>query len=264
MEKTTARSALFKTVLTALFAAICYVALFFMIPVPSPVGNPFIHFGNLFVILAAVLFSGTVGGIAGSLGMGLFDLTHGYEIYAPKTFILKLGIGLVAGFVASKGRKAGAKSPLVWLIVSGALMTVLGAALAVSARQWGSVITVSAMKLGDKPLELTISPVLYIFSLILGIGLLVFSAFARKLSVKLQYVVIAAVCGILFNLAGEFLLGTLYPMILQGSAFVPALIASAVSLPATLINGVFSIVGAVVLYIPLEKAAGASGFLSKV
>ena len=41
-----------------LFAAICYVAIMlFRIPYPAPVGNPFIHFGNLFVILCALLYS---------------------------------------------------------------------------------------------------------------------------------------------------------------------------------------------------------------
>jgi len=63
------------------------------------------------------------------------------------------------------------------------------------------------------------------------------------------------------RLLGEFLLGALYFVILQGSALTPAIIASAISLPATLINGTFSIVGAVVLYVPLEKALKKSGFI---
>ncbi|HAG44407.1 MAG TPA: hypothetical protein DCL31_15180, partial [Clostridium sp.] len=60
-------------VLIGLFSALCYVALLFKIPIPSPVGKPFLHMGNMFVILAALLFSGTIGGLSGSIGMGLFD-----------------------------------------------------------------------------------------------------------------------------------------------------------------------------------------------
>jgi len=41
---------------------------------------------------------------------------------------------------------------------------------------------------------------------------------------------------------------------LVGSNFYPAVLASAVSLPATLINGTFSIVVAVALYIPISRA----------
>ncbi len=58
-------------VLIGLFAALCYVALFFKIPIPSPVGNPFLHMGNMFVILSALLFTGTIGGLSGSIEYGL-------------------------------------------------------------------------------------------------------------------------------------------------------------------------------------------------
>lgn len=256
MSKNKQRWSINKVILTALFASICYVALFFMIPIPSPVGSPFIHFGNLFVILAALLFSGAVGGVAGSLGMGLFDLTQGWATYAPKTFILKLGIGLIVGLIASRGKKEGAKSPVKWIAVSSAALIALGCSMLLLALNVGSEIKFEGIEK-----SFTISPVLYIFSFILGGLLLVAAIFAKKLSIKLQYALIAAVCGILFNLAGEFLLGALYFVILQGSAWVPAFLASAISLPATVINGVFSIVGAVVLYIPLERAIKKSGFV---
>ena len=256
MNKNNQQKALVRVILTALFAAICYVALFFKIPIPSPVGNPFIHLGNLFVILAALLFSGTVGGVAGSLGMGVFDLTQGYAIYAPKTFVLKLGIGLVAGFVASKGKKPDAKSPVKWIFACSAVLIVFGLSMLFLAVGKGS-----EFKFEGLTKTFIISPVLYIFSLVLGGLLLAAAVFAKKLSVKLQYALIAAVSGIFFNLAGEFLLGALYFVILQGSAWPPALVASAISLPATVINGTFSVAGAVILYIPLEKAVKSSGFL---
>jgi uncharacterized membrane protein len=256
MNKNKTQPALVNIVLTALFAAVCYVALFFKFDIPSPVGNPFIHFGNLFVILAALLFSGKVGGIAGSLGMGLFDLTQGYAIYAPKTFVLKLGIGLVAGFVASKGKKPDAKSPVKWISAGAAVLIVFGLTMLFLAVGKGSEFKFEGLEK-----TFVISPVLYIFSLVLGGLLLAAAVFAKKLSVKLQFALIAAVSGIFFNLAGEFLLGALYFVILQGSAWPPALIASAISLPATIINGTFSVIGAVLLYIPLEKAVKSSGFL---
>ncbi|MEI6579975.1 MAG: ECF transporter S component, partial [Eubacteriales bacterium] len=248
MSKNKPEQALVKIILTALFAAICFVAISsFQIPLPSPVGKPFLHLGNLFVILAALLFSGPVGGIAGALGMGLFDLTHGYTIYAPSTIILKLGMGLIVGYVALKGKKENAKSPAKWILFSSVLLLAAGIGL-----MWISFVKGNEIHIKGIEGSLQIIPVLYIFSMILGALLLVAAIFANKFSVKLQYAVIAAVSAIALNLFGELFFGALM-MLLSGSAFVPALIGSAISLPATLINGTFSIVGAVVLYIPLEK-----------
>ena len=92
----------YKLVLTALMAALCYVAFTFLkIPIPTPGGDTTaLHIGNAFCVLAALLLGGGYGGVAGSLGMTIADLLDPvYVIYAPKTLILKLCIGLIAGAV---------------------------------------------------------------------------------------------------------------------------------------------------------------------
>ena len=84
-------------------AALCYVAFTFLkIPIPTPGGDTTaLHIGNAFCVLAALLLGGGYGGVAGSLGMTIADLLDPvYITSAPKTFILKLCIGLIAGFVA--------------------------------------------------------------------------------------------------------------------------------------------------------------------
>ena len=60
------------------------------------------HLGNVFCVLAALFIGGFWGGMSGAVGMTIADLTTGYVTSAPKTFLLKLCIGLVAGFVAHK------------------------------------------------------------------------------------------------------------------------------------------------------------------
>jgi len=60
------------------------------------------HFGNVFCVLAALLLGGYWGGMAGAIGMTIGDLTTSYVTSAPKTFLLKLCIGLIVGFVAHK------------------------------------------------------------------------------------------------------------------------------------------------------------------
>lgn len=62
-----------------------------------------LHVGNAFCVLAALLLGGVYGGIAGSLGMTIADLLDpAYVTSAPKTFILKFCIGLIAGFIAHR------------------------------------------------------------------------------------------------------------------------------------------------------------------
>ena len=95
----------YKVVLTALMAALCYVAFTFLkIPIPTFGGDYVaLHIGNAFCVLAALLLGGAYGGLAGSLGMTIADLLDPvYISSAPKTFVLKLCIGLIAGFVAHR------------------------------------------------------------------------------------------------------------------------------------------------------------------
>jgi len=85
----------------ALCAALCYVgATFIKIDIPVGTERTMFHFGNVFCVLAALLIGGTWGGLAGAVGMTISDLTTAYVTSAPKTFILKLCIGLIVGFVA--------------------------------------------------------------------------------------------------------------------------------------------------------------------
>lgn len=89
----------------SLCAALSYIGCTFLkiqIPVPGTEGTMF-HLGNVFCVLAALLIGGYWGGMAGAIGMTASDLLSGiYITTAPKTFVLKLCIGLITGFVAHK------------------------------------------------------------------------------------------------------------------------------------------------------------------
>ena len=104
MERTK-DSTVFKLVATALMAALCYVSFTYLkIPIPTISGDmTALHIGNAFCVLAALMLGGVYGGVAGSLGMTIADILDPvYITSAPKTFVLKLCIGLIAGFVAHK------------------------------------------------------------------------------------------------------------------------------------------------------------------
>lgn len=96
-QKTDVRS----LAMASIFAALCYVGCT-VLRIPFPGSSSFFHFGNTFCVLGALFLGGFWGGMAGSVGMTLSDLLTGYVDTAPRTFILKLCIGLITGFVAHR------------------------------------------------------------------------------------------------------------------------------------------------------------------
>lgn len=87
----------------AMLAALCYVG-FAVLRIDIPVGTEktAFHLGNVFCVLGALFLGGFWGGMAGAVGMTIADLTTAYVTSAPKTFLLKLCIGLITGLVAHK------------------------------------------------------------------------------------------------------------------------------------------------------------------
>lgn len=88
---------------TALLAALCFVSFTFLqIKIPMPGGDATsLHIGNAFCVLGVLLLGGWYGGLAGAIGMTIADLMDPiYITGAPKTFFLKLCIGLIVGLVA--------------------------------------------------------------------------------------------------------------------------------------------------------------------
>ena len=89
--------------MAALFAALCYIGFTYCkIDIPVGMEKTAFHLGNVFCVLAALFLGGMWGGMAGAVGMTVADLTTAYVTSAPKTFLLKLCIGLITGFVAHK------------------------------------------------------------------------------------------------------------------------------------------------------------------
>lgn len=95
----------YKIAMTGLIAALSYAIFTFgQIKFPLPGGDAVsIHFGNAVCVVGALLLGGLYGGLGGAIGMTIGDLLDPiYVIYAPKTFVLKLCIGLITGFVAHR------------------------------------------------------------------------------------------------------------------------------------------------------------------
>ncbi len=121
---------------TALLAALCYVAFTFLqIKIPVPGGDATsIHIGNAFCVLGALLLGGWYGGLAGAIGMTVADLMDPvYITGAPKTFVLKLCIGLITGLVAHKIAKINESTDKKYVFKWSVLASVAGLAFNVVA-----------------------------------------------------------------------------------------------------------------------------------
>ena len=129
-------STVMKIAQTALFAALCYVIFTYLqIKIPMPGGDATsVHLGNAFCVLAALLLGGWYGGLAGAIGMGIADVMDPiYITGAPKTFILKLCIGLITGLVAHKIAKINESTDKKYIFKWSLLASVAGLAFNVIA-----------------------------------------------------------------------------------------------------------------------------------
>ena len=121
----------FKLVLTALMAALCYVIFTLVqVKIPTPAGYTSFHLGNVFCVLAALLIDGVSGGLAGAIGMGIADLMDpAYVVTAPKTIILKFFIGFITGIFAHKvfkiNEKENCRKEVILSICGGMLFNVI-------------------------------------------------------------------------------------------------------------------------------------------
>lgn len=83
-------------VITSLFIALVYVFTWLVkIQLPFAPNGGLIHLGNVPFFLAAIFLDKRIGMTAGALGMGIFDLTSGWELWSPMTVISALIMGYI-------------------------------------------------------------------------------------------------------------------------------------------------------------------------
>lgn len=125
----TQNSTIVKLAETAILAALCFVAFTFLqIKIPVPGGDATsLHIGNAFCVMGALLLGGWYGGLAGAIGMTIADILDPvYITVAPKTFVLKLCIGLITGLVAHKVAKINESNDAKYVFKWSVLASVAG------------------------------------------------------------------------------------------------------------------------------------------
>jgi uncharacterized membrane protein len=189
-------SRIYKLALTGLFAALSYVVFTFLqIKITLPGGDATsIHLGNAVCVLGALMLGGFYGGLGGALGMTIGDLFDPvYVVYAPKTFLLKLCIGLITGLVAHRLGRINESS--------------------------------------DKR---------HVF----------------------RFVVAASVCGLLFNVIFDPLVGYYYKLAILGKPAAELVLAW--NIASTSINAVTSAIAAVAIYMPLRSTLIRTGLFDRL
>lgn len=83
-----------RTILAALFAALCCVATM-VIQIPT-LTQGYIHLGDTFVLMCGFLLGPLYGSLAAGIGSAMADLLTGYFIYIPATFLIKAIVALLA------------------------------------------------------------------------------------------------------------------------------------------------------------------------
>ena len=109
----------FKTVLTALFAAlICVFTMLVQIPIPATGG--YANLGDGIILICAFLLHPLYAAVAAGLGSALADMLAGYISFVPGTLVIKAGVALIAAWIFNRlGKNAPAKKAFVSLIIAG-------------------------------------------------------------------------------------------------------------------------------------------------
>lgn len=229
-------------------SALSYVGVMINIPIPSPLGRPLIHLGNLIVIISALIFGGLIGGISGSIGMGLYDLIAGYDAWSiARTIILKFVMGVVVGLIYHRLIKKEKRSLIAYQLIIGSIFLFVGIVFLVVAIQYQGVWISSSLNK-----KATIYWPIYSFSILIGIILMVGGIFSKKLSYHLQCALLSTSSAIVVNLIGEFIYKLMKQMTLGGTNFVDSNIIALFSVPATLLNGVITLVLVIFVFLPIK------------
>lgn len=99
---------IYRVALTAVFAALVFVASIISVPVPAAFGMTRIHLGNIFCLLSGFVLGPIGGGLAAGIGSGWYDvIIYGDILSAPFTLVFKGLMAVVCGMIAYAGHIQG-------------------------------------------------------------------------------------------------------------------------------------------------------------
>ncbi len=112
-------------VFSAMFVTLVFVVTFFTgFPIPFAGVEGLFHFGTLVMFTIAVKYGKRYGGIAGGLGMSLFNIARGVAFWAPGILVGRFLTGYVMGYLAQSPQGQGASlwRNILALVLGGIVM----------------------------------------------------------------------------------------------------------------------------------------------
>ncbi|MBO3802057.1 MAG: ECF transporter S component [Thermoproteota archaeon] len=176
----------------------------FQLYIPETKG--YFNIGESMVYASALLFGSTIGAFAGGVGSALADLTTGYLVYAPGTFIIKGIEGFVAGFLVSGLKKIPKKvwKPLILVlgVILSSLVYFVGVSYYATSGEPAS-ITIGLPQLGQG--EILISLPSLFWGVVAAIVLVIMTFVGLKADLETGSLVLAAGIAGPFMVLGYFL-----------------------------------------------------------
>lgn len=227
---------LIKMIYCAVFSTLTFVATY--IKIDFPIGG-MIHLGNFVAIIVSLLFGGNIGGLIGSIGMGLFDLINGYAITTVlRTFIVKFVFCFIIGHLFRKLIKSSSNAKFLPLIISGILLTLGTLSL---------IYYLTNYK--NESLFLFSSIFLYIFAIFFIVLFIIYF----KTNRLLKQAIIASTIGIIVNIILEFGLRILL-LVIFGATLEASYLEAIMKTPAAIINGIITLIMTFVCFMPIYLA----------
>jgi uncharacterized membrane protein len=91
-----------------LLTALVFVATSFInIRLPIAASGGLVHLGTAMLVIASIVFGKEKGAIAGAVGMAIFDLSSGWALWAPFTFVIRGVMGYILGAISYSNNKNG-------------------------------------------------------------------------------------------------------------------------------------------------------------
>ena len=238
------KKVLYNMVIIALFTALTFVGTYVQIPL----GTSKVHLGNFVCILAGLLCGDLVGGISGSLGMGLNDLLSGYgpDTYI-RSFIVKFLLGFIAGALFRYLIKKEKKITYRFYFISGAFLITFITLLVLYLTK-GEVIQMDAKR------KFTISILLLSLLAVMSVFFFVIQLFVKKINLVQRYVLYVASIASIFNITLEFLIKIPFKVWMASLTWEGATIYAVSSLPSSLITCIVTTLFVTFIYIPLYTA----------
>lgn len=231
MEK---QKSIYKMIICAIFSALAFVGTMIQIPLPS---GGMIHLGNFVVIISALLCGPYVGGLAGGLGCGLYELlVRSNPIGFIQYFLLKLIMGLIVGHLFRKIVNNKIKlNYSILLIILGSIMCIFTSLVIIFYNN--NLVNLSS-SINNKLLYIILVSIAgYLFSIIFIFA----GIFSNKLNILTRLVMFVTTISVFVNLCLEFMWKLLYNRFVEDLSFNGALIKGISSIPSCILTGCITV-----------------------